>query len=89
MSVDAEDIEHAAPRPWRISAVGTHTGNGGFHLYIVDARGRKIAVIWGPGGQKAYTASLIVTLVNELAGSPAADANIDEIGAALRTTVVP
>ena len=82
--IDLTDLAKAAPRPWTMLALGTHTGSGGFHLYLVDANGRKIGVVWGNRDEKFHTASIVVEAVNALDPAPAADASIAEIGAALR-----
>jgi hypothetical protein len=57
-------MTEAAPRPWDWIAAETPTSNGKFHLYLVDANGRKIAVIWGKGAEKEATADLIIQAVN-------------------------
>lgn len=81
--IDAADLEKAAPRPWNALAIGV-PGSGGFHLYLLDADGRKIGVIWGKRDEKLHTAALIVEAVNALEAAPSIDASIDDIGAALR-----
>lgn len=53
----------AAPRPWAYQFVGAHRGAPPGHLYLVDATGRKIAVIWGKAEEKAETAQLILDAV--------------------------
>lgn len=82
--IDPTDLDRSAPRPWTLLAVGTQSGSGGFHLFVVDANGRKIGVIWGKRDEKMHTGSLLVDAVNGLEGSPPIDASIDDIGAALR-----
>ncbi len=37
---------------------GEHDGAG--HVYIIDANGKKIASLWGPGAHKLQLASLII-----------------------------
>ena len=81
--IDALDLERAAPRPWNSLAISTRSG-GGFHLYLLDADGRKIGVIWGKRDEKVHTASLIVDAVNALEAAPSIDASIEDIGEALR-----
>jgi hypothetical protein len=56
--------EAAACRPWDWTAAETPTSNGNFHLYLVDANGRKIGVIWGKAEEKEATADLIIAAVN-------------------------
>jgi hypothetical protein len=63
-SRDEKIMAEAAPRPWDWVFVSTDTASGGGHIYLVDANGRKIAAIWGKGGEKEATADLIITAVN-------------------------
>ena len=35
-----------APGPWDWLALGVPSATGGFHCYITDANGRKIAAVW-------------------------------------------
>ena len=63
--IEQIDIVNGAPLPWNTLEVGTH-GSGGYHLYITDAKGRKIAAVWGKPEEKAYTGSLIVSAANAL-----------------------
>lgn len=49
----------SAPGPWDWEATGVANANGGFHCYIVDANGRKIAAVWGKGSEKEATAMLL------------------------------
>jgi hypothetical protein len=51
-----------APRPWDWLWIGAT--NGGGHIYLLDATGRKIGVVWGKGGEKEKTADLIIEAVN-------------------------
>lgn len=53
-----------APRPWRCQTVGANA-SGGFHLYLVDANGRKIAALWGGADEKAANGEAICDLINE------------------------
>ena len=39
--------------------------NGGGHIYLLDANGRKIAAIWGKAGEKEKTADLIIEATTE------------------------
>lgn len=81
-TIDPEDLEKAAPRPWNTLAIGAHA-SGGFHLYLIDANGRKIGCLWGKADEKVFTGSLITSAVNALE-EPPIDASIEDIGAALR-----
>ena len=56
--------QEAAPRPWSAAVSATTDNSDQFHLYLVDANGRKIAAIWGKGDEKRATAELILTAVN-------------------------
>jgi hypothetical protein len=53
-----------APRPWDWTWVSVDTANGGGHVYLVDANGRKIGAIWGKVEEKQATADLIISAVN-------------------------
>lgn len=44
-----------APGPYTTLEIGTHAG---FHQYVLDANGRKIAAVWGPTNEKVWTAAL-------------------------------
>jgi hypothetical protein len=57
------------PRPWALIKSRQPSANTGFHVYIADASGRKIAAIWGKGEEKELTANHIINLVNEHARS--------------------
>lgn len=83
--IDPEDLAKAAPLPWNTLEVGSSgNGNGGYHLYITDANGRKIAAVWGKPVEKAYTASLIVSAVNALLPQEERqDATVEAIAEAL------
>ncbi len=48
-----------APTPFDWQAIGEPTASSGFHLYIIDANGRKIGVVWGKAHEKAGTAALL------------------------------
>lgn len=52
------------PLPWNWVSSDSPSGNGAFHIYLVDATGRKIAAIWGKGNEKQSMAERIVELVN-------------------------
>jgi len=58
------DTGVAAPRPWSIGVSSTSSNNDSFHLYLVDANGRKIAAIWGRSGEKLATAEMILAAIN-------------------------
>lgn len=45
----------AAPGPYSTVEIGCGTG---FHAYVVDANGRKIAAVWGPVAEKVWTSAL-------------------------------
>ena len=52
---------HLPPGPWEYETTAPldqHHGKG--HVYIVDANGRKIAVVWGPPDTKLATKDLII-----------------------------
>lgn len=55
------------PLPWNWVASKTPTANALYHIYLIDATGRKIAAIWGRHGEKELTANRIVDLVNGVA----------------------
>lgn len=67
----------AAPGPWNWVASDNPSANGGFHVYVVDANGRKIAAVWGKTGEKEATA-------HKMAAAPAmfsaAEALLKKIG---------
>lgn len=48
-----------APAPYDFLAIGANA-SGGFHLYVTDANGRKIAAVWGKAEEKEATARLFV-----------------------------
>jgi hypothetical protein len=50
--------------PWNWVSSGSSDARGQYHIYLVDADGKKIAAIWGKEGQKTETAQHIVSLVN-------------------------
>lgn len=52
------------PKPWNWVASMHPTANASYHLYLIDATGRKIAAIWGKKGEKELTAAHIIELVN-------------------------
>lgn len=52
------------PLPWSYESSAAQSNNGSFHLYLVDADGRKIAAIWGKGDEKRLTAEHILKVVN-------------------------
>lgn len=52
------------PLPWDMVTSEGADVRGQFHIYIVDANGRKIAAIWGSGGSKKLTADRILDAVN-------------------------
>lgn len=52
------DSLNPAPAPWDWNSIHANA-SGGFHLYIVDKDGRKIAAVWGKAGEKIATANLM------------------------------
>lgn len=52
------------PIPWNWVTSDSPSGNGAFHIYLVDANGRKIAALWGNGQEKRAMAERIVALAN-------------------------
>lgn len=55
-----------APLPYGFTEIGTHGGTGS-HIYIIDAEGRKIGVVWGKREEKPYTAALFLAGANHVA----------------------
>lgn len=53
------------PLPWDWVASATPTSNGMFHIYLIDANGRKIAALWGKADEREAAAKHIVALVNK------------------------
>lgn len=53
------------PMPWDWIASSAPSANGAFHIYLVDANGRKIAAIWGKGSEKKAIADFIVRATAE------------------------
>lgn len=60
-----------APAPYDFLAIGANA-SGGFHLYVTDANGRKIAAVWGPAAEKEATARLFAGAPELLAAAKAA-----------------
>lgn len=54
------------PLPWSLDVSGSSDARGQFHLYLLDATGKKIAAIWGTGDTKRLTGEHILTHVNPL-----------------------
>lgn len=52
------------PLPWNWVSSGSAYARGQFHIYLVDANGKKIAAIWGREGQKTLVAQRIIQLIN-------------------------
>lgn len=52
------------PLPWDWTASERPTNNGAFHIYLVDASGRKIGSLWGKGPEKEAMAKAIVAAAN-------------------------
>lgn len=59
-----ELLAAAHPRPWNWTWVSANASGGG-HIYLTDANGRKIGVLWGQATEKHAAADLIVSLVNQ------------------------
>lgn len=53
-----------APLPYDTLEIGAHTASSGCQIYLTDPSGRKIGVVWGKAGEKAYTAHLLVSATN-------------------------
>ena len=51
----------APPKPYKLETV-TAPASGGFHLYVVDANGRKIAALWGKEEEKMAFGNEIVEM---------------------------
>ncbi len=45
--------------PWNLLSSSAPSGNGSFHLYVVDASQRKIAALWGSEDEKLANGALI------------------------------
>jgi hypothetical protein len=56
-------MTEAAPRPWGSERRPANASGGG-HIYLLDAKGRKIGVIWGAAEEKKATVELILKAVN-------------------------
>jgi hypothetical protein len=56
--------ENLPPLPWNWVTSDSPSANGLFHIYLVDATGRKIAALWGKGDEKQALAEHIVASVN-------------------------
>lgn len=48
------------PKPYTLLESATASANGAFHLYLVDAKGRKIAALWGTEKEKLALGEMIV-----------------------------
>ena len=48
----------AAPAPYTWLTLSAAPANGAFQLYILDADGRKIALVWGSRDERRATAAL-------------------------------
>lgn len=64
-------MEKLPPLPWNWVTSDSPSANGAFHIYLVDANGRKIAALWGKGDEKQAMAEHVVALVNGGADVPA------------------
>ena len=53
-----EGESKATPGPWSTEEVGANA-SGGFHLYVIDSQGRKIAALWGGAAEKCANGELI------------------------------
>lgn len=56
-------MSQPAPGPYGFVEVGVHGGTGS-HIYLTDAEGRKIGVVWGKREQKPYTAQRLLAGAN-------------------------
>jgi hypothetical protein len=56
-------MSQPAPLPYRFEELGIHDGTGS-HIYLVDATGRKVGVVWGKREEKPYTAALLLAGAN-------------------------
>ena len=52
-----------APLPYNTQELGVHEGSGG-HIYLTDANGRKIGVVWGARLEKPWTAEHLKIAAN-------------------------
>jgi len=48
------------PKPYALLESAMASANGAFHLYVVDANGRKIAALWGKEEEKLALGKMIV-----------------------------
>lgn len=55
-----------APGPYDWLAIGANA-SGGFHLYVTDINGRKIAAVWGSHPEKEATARVFAAAPEMLA----------------------
>jgi hypothetical protein len=53
------DPHAPAPGPYNWESVTARHGSSDGHVYLVDAAGRKIGVVWGRTGEKCATAELL------------------------------
>jgi hypothetical protein len=53
-----------APLPYDTLEIGANTASAGMQIYLTDPSGRKIGVVWGKAGEKAYTAHLLISAAN-------------------------
>ena len=60
----AVDVRNFPPGPWTLSWSETFCRSGVGHVYMVDASGKKIAPIWGPGDVKEELARRILDACN-------------------------
>lgn len=60
---DAQLIESLPPRPWDWTWVAGGP-NGGGHVYLTDATGKKIGAIWGREADRAAIAEFIARKIN-------------------------
>jgi hypothetical protein len=60
------DTGEPAPLPYQIEISSTPSNNGHYHLYLIDANGRRIAAIWGREKEKMATAERLVDAANRL-----------------------
>lgn len=82
-----DQLTKPAPAPWDWEATGFATTNGACHLYIVDANGRKIAAVWGKGGEKEATAILLAAAPDLLAACIALSKRMPKRGEVYRSGI--
>ena len=70
-AADAASLEHLPPGPFEYETTAPmerHHGMG--HVYIVDATGKKVAVVWGKPDVKMALVKLIVEARDKVKEEP-------------------